>query len=82
MYNEHRVSLTYNFIPQAHVAPVASLDGVKAVMEVLLENNKIRAATHNMMAYRIRCPDRDAFMQVCHEEENHEPPTCFDRCTT
>lgn len=31
---------------------------VKAVVAVLLEHNKIRAATHNIMAYRIESPDR------------------------
>jgi putative IMPACT (imprinted ancient) family translation regulator len=44
--------------PQAHVAPVTQLDQVKAVVAVLLESNKIRNATHNIMAYRIAAPGR------------------------
>ena len=39
-------------ILQAHVCPVSSLEEVKAVVACLLQNKKIRAATHNMMAYR------------------------------
>jgi putative IMPACT (imprinted ancient) family translation regulator len=38
---------------QAHVAPVTEVDQVKAVVAVLLQSNKIRNATHNIMAYRI-----------------------------
>lgn len=40
---------------QAHVAPVTRSAQVKAVRGVLLQNNKIRNATHNMMAYRQVC---------------------------
>ena len=32
-------------------------------MEVLLANNKIRAATHNIMAYRIESPDKPGVFQ-------------------
>ncbi|GIM16025.1 hypothetical protein Vretimale_18701, partial [Volvox reticuliferus] len=38
---------------QAHVAPVDSFEEVAAVMDALLSISKIRAATHNIMAYRI-----------------------------
>lgn len=38
---------------QAHLAPVNSVLDVNDVMEFLLRNNKIRSATHNIMAYRI-----------------------------
>eukprot|EP00879_Flechtneria_rotunda_P025762 GHRR01027407.1.p1 GENE.GHRR01027407.1~~GHRR01027407.1.p1 ORF type:complete len:239 (+),score=83.36 GHRR01027407.1:278-994(+) len=38
---------------QAHIAPVTDVQQVRAVVAVLLENNKIRNATHNIMAYRI-----------------------------
>ncbi|GIL51831.1 hypothetical protein Vafri_7742 [Volvox africanus] len=38
---------------QAHVAPVRSFEEVAAVMDALLSISKIRAATHNIMAYRI-----------------------------
>ncbi len=37
---------------------------VEAVMEVLLQNNKIRAATHNIMAYRIEQPEKGTFQQA------------------
>ncbi|GIM16026.1 hypothetical protein Vretimale_18701 [Volvox reticuliferus] len=37
----------------AHVAPVDSFEEVAAVMDALLSISKIRAATHNIMAYRI-----------------------------
>jgi hypothetical protein len=37
---------------QAHVAPVGSVEEVHAMVEVLRQNKKIRAATHNIMAYR------------------------------
>jgi putative IMPACT (imprinted ancient) family translation regulator len=40
------------------VAPVTQLDQVKAVVAVLLESNKIRNATHNIMAYRIAAPGK------------------------
>lgn len=43
---------------QAHVAPVTTVEQVKAVVAILLENNKIRNATHNIMAYRIAVPDK------------------------
>ncbi|GLI69689.1 hypothetical protein VaNZ11_014377 [Volvox africanus] len=39
---------------QAHVAPVRSFEEVAAVMDALLSVSKIRDATHNIMAYRIR----------------------------
>jgi putative IMPACT (imprinted ancient) family translation regulator len=45
-------------LSQAHVAPVTQLDQVKAVVAVLLESNKIRNATHNIMAYRIAAPGK------------------------
>eukprot|EP00887_Chlorella_sp_A99_P002656 scaffold6.g2656.t1 len=38
---------------QAHLAPATSMEQVEAFMEILLHNNKIRQATHNIMAYRI-----------------------------
>mmetsp|Transcript_2750 Transcript_2750/g.7754 ORF Transcript_2750/g.7754 Transcript_2750/m.7754 type:complete len:120 (-) Transcript_2750:216-575(-) len=37
-------------------------------MDTLLQNNKIRNATHNIMAYRIYCPETDAFLQD-HDED-------------
>uniref|UniRef100_A0A383W0K8 RWD domain-containing protein n=1 Tax=Tetradesmus obliquus TaxID=3088 RepID=A0A383W0K8_TETOB len=43
---------------QAHVAPITQLEQVKAVVAVLLESNKIRNATHNIMAYRIAAPGK------------------------
>ena len=38
---------------EAHVAPVTSVQQVELVMQQLLQNNRIRRATHNIMAYRI-----------------------------
>lgn len=37
---------------------------VKAVVAALLRVNKIANATHNIMAYRIHVPDKQAFLQV------------------
>ncbi|KAK3263168.1 hypothetical protein CYMTET_28012, partial [Cymbomonas tetramitiformis] len=38
---------------QAHLASVTSADQAKAVVAVLIQNRKIAAATHNMVAYRV-----------------------------
>jgi hypothetical protein len=38
---------------QAHAAPVASAAEVRAVADFLLLDNKVRRASHNMMAYRV-----------------------------
>ena len=46
------------------MAPVGSLDDVKAVVAALLRVNKIANATHNIMAYRIYAPEKQTFMQV------------------
>ncbi|KAI3436652.1 hypothetical protein D9Q98_006068 [Chlorella vulgaris] len=48
---------------QAHLAPATSLVHVEALMELLLQNNKIRGATHNIMAYRIEQSERSTFLQ-------------------
>ena len=48
---------------QAHVAPVQDLSEISAVMEYLLMNNKIRAASHNIMAYRIEGSRDGVFLQ-------------------
>lgn len=54
---------------QAHVAPVTDVQQVKAVVAVLLESNKIRNATHNIMAYRIAVPDKPGvFVQDCDDD--------------
>ena len=42
---------------QAHVAPVSSVAQVEAVMDALLSNRKLAAATHHIMAYRIAQPN-------------------------
>jgi putative IMPACT (imprinted ancient) family translation regulator len=42
--------------PAAHVAPVKDVDDVEAVVAVLLQDHKVAAATHNIMAYRIQQP--------------------------
>lgn len=48
---------------QAHLVPATSMKHVEALMELLLQNNKIRAATHNIMAYRIEQAERGTFLQ-------------------
>lgn len=49
---------------QAHLCPVSSRKEVDLVKHVLLQHNKIRNATHNMMAYRIWHPDSETILQV------------------
>jgi hypothetical protein len=49
---------------QAHLAPVTSVSQVLAVVNALLQNNKIRNASHNMMAYRIHMSEKNTFLQV------------------
>ena len=51
-------------VAQAHLAPVTSQDDVEACMATLLQHNKIRSATHNILAYRIYVEDREAWLQV------------------
>lgn len=46
------------------MANVTSYVQVKAVVAALLRANKIANATHNIMAYRIHVPDKQAFLQV------------------
>lgn len=48
---------------QAHLAPVTSTEDVQNCMTSLLQHNKIRNATHNILAYRIYVKDRDAWLQ-------------------
>ena len=38
---------------QAHAAPIASAEGARDVVDFLLQDNKVRRASHNMMAYRV-----------------------------
>lgn len=58
-----------NCLREAHVAAVTDVEQVKAVMAILLENNKIRNATHNIMAYRIAAPGRPGvFYQDCDDD--------------
>ena len=40
------------------------MEEVQEVMEALLQNNKIQNATHNIMAFRIRLPLSDTYLQV------------------
>ncbi|XP_066290702.1 protein IMPACT-like isoform X2 [Branchiostoma lanceolatum] len=53
---------------QAHLAPVVSVRQVKLVQGKLMENKKIANATHNIMAYRIFCEDRNSFIQDCDDD--------------
>lgn len=43
---------------QAHCCSVSGADEVRAVVELLLLNNRVRNATHNIMAYRIEVPGK------------------------
>lgn len=53
---------------QAHLAHVVTSEQVKQVVEELKENRKINNATHNVMAYRIFCEDRNSFLQDCDDD--------------
>ncbi|KAK9866859.1 hypothetical protein WJX84_005915 [Apatococcus fuscideae] len=53
---------------QAHLAAVKSMEEVQEVMEALLQNNKIQNATHNIMAFRIRLPLSDTYLQDCDDD--------------
>jgi len=48
---------------QAHMVPISDPAEVPPVIEYLLQNNKIRAATHNIMAYRIEGCREGTFVQ-------------------
>ncbi|KAL3135682.1 hypothetical protein ABBQ38_006154 [Trebouxia sp. C0009 RCD-2024] len=48
---------------QAHLAPATSAEDVEKCMNTLLQHNKIRNATHNILAYRIYVESRDAWLQ-------------------
>jgi hypothetical protein len=48
---------------------VSDVQQVRAVVGVLLESNKIRNATHNIMAYRIAVADKPGvFVQDCDDD--------------
>ena len=49
---------------QAHLAPVTTAQAAADVVTALLQNGKIQRATHNIMAYRISIPGKDAFLQA------------------
>ena len=51
-------------VAQAHLAPATSQEDVEACMATLLQHNKIRSATHNILAYRIYVEEREAWLQV------------------
>ena len=53
---------------QAHIAAVTDVADVTAVMDTLLSNNKIRAASHNMLAYRIEGAREGTFIQDCDDD--------------
>ena len=53
---------------QAHLAYVVTLEQVKKVVENLKRNRKICNATHNVMAYRIFCGDRNSHLQDCDDD--------------
>lgn len=53
---------------QAHLAHVIILDQVSGVLQELKKNRKVNNATHNVMAYRIFCKDRNCFLQDCDDD--------------
>ncbi|KAI8520103.1 hypothetical protein Bbelb_033600 [Branchiostoma belcheri] len=53
---------------QAHLAHLVSVRQVKQVQGKLMENKKIANATHNILAYRIYCEDRNSFLQDCDDD--------------
>lgn len=53
---------------QAHLAHVVTSDQVKQVLEELKKNRKINNASHNVMAYRIFCENRNSFLQDCDDD--------------
>ena len=53
------------YMLQAHLAPATSAEDVERCMNTLLQHNKIRNATHNILAYRIYVENKDAWLQVC-----------------
>lgn len=58
---------------QAHLCPVSSRKEVDLVKHVLMQINKIRNASHNMMAYRIWHPDSQTILQVLFPPPYSEP---------
>ena len=55
---------TFPDVLQAHLAPASSAEDVERCMNTLLQHNKIRNATHNILAYRVYVESRDAWLQV------------------
>ncbi|KAL4541108.1 hypothetical protein Ndes2437B_g05496 [Nannochloris sp. 'desiccata'] len=53
---------------QAHLVPIKDPAEIPPIIEYLLQNNKIRAATHNIMAYRIEGSRQGAFLQDCDDD--------------
>lgn len=55
---------------QAHVAPTTHVDEVQAVVAILLENNKIRHATHPaILAYRIAVPNKPGVFHQDYDDD-------------
>ncbi|CAG9467500.1 unnamed protein product [Pedinophyceae sp. YPF-701] len=59
---------------QAHVCPVKSAAEVDAFVEALFRNNKVRNATHNILAYRIWVDERQAWLQDCDDGVGPDDP--------
>ncbi|XP_070536629.1 protein IMPACT-B-like [Ptychodera flava] len=53
---------------QGHLAKVTNVQQVKAVLSELLQNRKIANATHNILAYRIYCENRNTFREDCDDD--------------
>lgn len=53
---------------QAHVAEVTTVNQISIVLHELKSNKKIAAATHNIVAYRIRDSARQVLVQDCDDD--------------
>ena len=58
---------------QAHLAPATTAEDVERCMNTLLQHNKIRNATHNILAYRIYMGNQDAWLQVNCISDDSQP---------
>eukprot|EP00803_Ostreobium_quekettii_P005650 evm.model.scf_985EXC.1 EVM.evm.TU.scf_985EXC.1 scf_985EXC:847-5233(+) len=53
---------------QSHLCPVNSRDQVEAFVGILMDDRKVRDATHNILAYRIHDTQRNTFIQDCNDD--------------
>ena len=57
---------------QGHIARISNLEDVSEVMDTLLMNNKIRNATHNIMAYRIQHMEPGGVLQQDFDDDGEQ----------